>query len=154
MAFLALVEQIKEFKLKNLADQFLVTKVKINSTLFTITLAAGYNLQLYAGHTQIISSMNEQSVIEKLVAKSLANTIRQRRQELHLSQEKVALRASLDRSHYQVIEAGLGSRKTLSPANPRLNTLLHIAESLDCTLVDLLQETSDAFEKFRISRKY
>lgn len=93
--------------------------------------------------------MDKQSAIEKLVAKSLASTIKRRRKELHLSQEKVALRASLDRSHYQVIEAGLGSRKTLSPANPRLNTLLHLAESLDCTLLDLLKDTSEAFEKFR-----
>lgn len=93
--------------------------------------------------------MDEYSVIEKLVAKTLAQSIKKRRKELRLSQEKVALGASLDRSHYQIIEAGLSNRKTLSPANPHLITLMNLADSLDCSLVELLQDVSDAFDKYR-----
>ncbi|MDR6938626.1 helix-turn-helix domain-containing protein [Arcanobacterium hippocoleae] len=97
--------------------------------------------------------MYTDSAIEKLVAKSLAATIVKRRKELNLSQEKVAYGASLDRSHYQVIEAGIGNRKTLTPANPRLSTLLHLAIALDCSLLDLLKETSELFERYRKAAK-
>ncbi|XCB29953.1 helix-turn-helix transcriptional regulator [Arcanobacterium hippocoleae] len=93
--------------------------------------------------------MSQHSEIERLIAKSLAKTIRKRREELHLSQEQVAYKASIDRSHYQIIEAGLANRKTRTPANPRLNTLLQIADTLDCSIIDLLKETSDLYEKIQ-----
>lgn len=48
----------------------------------------------------------------------------------NLTQEAVFLAASLNRSHYQQIEAGT--------ANPTLDTLLRIARAIGVTISDLL----------------
>jgi len=57
-----------------------------------------------------------------------------------LSQDEVALAAGISRNHYQLLENGLGVRKTRSPANPRLSTLIALSEVLGTTVPDLLGE--------------
>ena len=49
--------------------------------------------------------MPESSPLERHLASIFAHTIRERRMELGLSQEQVALRADIDRNHYQLMES-------------------------------------------------
>ena len=62
--------------------------------------------------------------------------LRQRREELGFSQEDVALRADMDRRHYQELEHGFSNSRTRTPANPRLLTLVNLAAALEMDIED------------------
>lgn len=82
----------------------------------------------------------ECSAAELILSKTLARHIRRRREELHKSQEQVALDAGIDRNHYQVIESGRSDRRSNNPLNPQLFTLVKIANALEWSAIDLLAE--------------
>ena len=65
--------------------------------------------------------------------------IRARREELGLAQEDVALRADMDRRHYQELEHGFSNSRTLTPANPRLFTMIRLAEALEMEIADFMR---------------
>ena len=48
--------------------------------------------------------MAEPSPLEKNIASLFAKTIRERREDLGMSQEEVAQKAGIDRNHYQLME--------------------------------------------------
>lgn len=83
-------------------------------------------------------SYQDSSAFERHLAKTLATTIRARRQELGLTQEQVANIAGIDRNHYQVMESGLSDRKQHSALNPKLFTILKLARALDMTVDEFL----------------
>ncbi|MBR6459278.1 MAG: helix-turn-helix transcriptional regulator [Actinomycetaceae bacterium] len=75
----------------------------------------------------------------------LGEFLRQRREELGLSQEDVALRAGMDRRHYQELEHGFSNSRTRSPANPRLLTLVNLAAALEMDIEEFLGRLGTAF---------
>lgn len=66
----------------------------------------------------------------------VGSTLKTARQRLGLSQETVARRAGLSRNHYQLLEAGLSSNR--KPANPRLSTLVALAQALEIPPPELI----------------
>lgn len=64
--------------------------------------------------------------------KALAASISTRRKAKSISQEALALEAEIDRTYISQLE-----RKV---ANPSLSILCRIANTLDCTVIDLLSE--------------
>lgn len=70
--------------------------------------------------------------------------LRKRREELGLSQEDVALRADIDRRHYQELEHGFSNSRTRTPANPRLLTLIKLAGALDMDVEDFFRNLGSA----------
>ena len=70
--------------------------------------------------------------------------LRKRREELGLSQEDVALRADMDRRHYQELEHGFSNSRTRTPANPRLLTLVNLAAALEMDIEEFLARLGDA----------
>lgn len=69
-------------------------------------------------------------------AQELGLAIQRRRLEVGLTQEHVAYAAGLTRSHYQLLERGLGAADR--PGNPSLLTLVAVAQVLKIELGDLL----------------
>ncbi|MBP3222982.1 MAG: helix-turn-helix transcriptional regulator [Actinomycetaceae bacterium] len=86
--------------------------------------------------------MADPSPLEYVFAKHLGSVLRTRRQELGLSQEQVALRADIDRRHYQDLEYGMSNSRNRTPANPRLSTLFALSRALEMSIVDLLDSAS------------
>ena len=72
------------------------------------------------------------------MALALALRLREKREAVGLTQEVAAERAGLSRNHYQLLEAGLSDRSRNTPANPRLSTLLLLAEVFKCDVSDLV----------------
>lgn len=63
-------------------------------------------------------------------AAALGHQIRTRREELGLTQEDLAEKSGVTRNQIQVIERGWADRANRRPANPRLTTLMGLAEAL------------------------
>ncbi len=91
--------------------------------------------------------MAESSPLEKKLARLFADTIRERRQELGLSQEQVALRADIDRNHYQLMESARSDRKSNKAVNPQMFTLLRLATALEMPIEDLLEGVSTIYRR-------
>lgn len=70
--------------------------------------------------------------------RAFAKTLIERRKRMGLTQEQVALAADINRNHYQLMEHARADRRTNSPANPRMSTLIKLAKVFDCTVADLL----------------
>jgi len=69
-------------------------------------------------------------------AKEIGLAIQRRRVAAGLTQEHVAYAAGLTRSHYQLLERGLGAVDR--PANPSLLTLMAVAQVLKVDVSELL----------------
>lgn len=82
--------------------------------------------------------MTGYSPAERAFASTFAKTLIERRKSLGMTQEDVALKADINRNHYQLMEHARADRKTNSPANPRLSTLIKLAKVFDCSVADLL----------------
>ena len=63
----------------------------------------------------------------------LAKTVRMKRSELGLSQEKFAVKVGIDRTYASKIERGIG--------NPSLEVLSLIAQALSCTISELFDDS-------------
>ncbi|MDO5025814.1 MAG: helix-turn-helix transcriptional regulator [Trueperella sp.] len=92
--------------------------------------------------------MKEHSPAERALASALAKSLIRRRKELGKTQEEVALIAGIDRNHYQLMEHARADRKSNSPANPQLNTLVGISKALEITVADLLTDALAEYEKY------
>ncbi len=95
--------------------------------------------------------MTRYSPAERALASTFAKTLIARRKELGLTQEQVALDAGVDRNHYQLMEHARSDRKTNSPANPRLSTLIKLAKVFDCTVHDLLDSALEEYKAVEAS---
>lgn len=84
--------------------------------------------------------MTEYSPAERAFASTFAKTLISRRKTMGLTQEQVALAANLNRNHYQLLEHARADRRTNSPSNPRLSTLIKLAKVFDCSVADLLED--------------
>lgn len=75
-------------------------------------------------------------------AVSLGKTLRRLRAESGLSQESLAFRAGVTKNQVQLIEAGRssGRKDSIGPSNPRLSTLVGLADALDVTVPTLLAD--------------
>lgn len=78
------------------------------------------------------------SVPDRELAQRLGQQLGQLRAAIGLTQEQVANEAGINRNHYQLLEAGLSDRKKDTPANPRLSTLMALAEVYGTTVPDLM----------------
>ena len=95
--------------------------------------------------------MPESSPLERHLASIFAHTIRERRMELGLSQEQVALRADIDRNHYQLMESARSDRRSNRAVNPRFFTLLKLANALEMPVEELLHPISRSY-RFQVER--
>ena len=75
--------------------------------------------------------------------------LRARREELGLSQEEIALRAGMDRRHYQELEYGFSNSRTRTPANPGLLRLIKLADALDMDVEEFLACLGSALTSHR-----
>lgn len=75
-------------------------------------------------------------------AKQLGTTLRRLREAKGLSQEALAFRAGVTKNQVQLIEAGRssGRKDADGPSNPRLSTLVGLAEVLGLPVSALLAE--------------
>lgn len=73
-------------------------------------------------------------------ARALGLELQRRRHDAGLTQEDLAHRAGLTRTHYQQIERGLW--KPGHPANPSLKVLVRLAQVLAVRVGELLPEES------------
>lgn len=75
-------------------------------------------------------------------AKQLGATLRRLRQKQGLSQESLAFRAGITKNQLQLIEGGRasGRRDSDGPSNPRLSTLVGLAEVLDRPVSTILAD--------------
>ncbi len=89
--------------------------------------------------------MANESRAEADLARVLARTLRSQRLEKGLTQEDVAARAGIDKNHYQLMESALSDRKSNSPLNPRLATLVKVADALNTDIVTLLVPMAEAY---------
>ena len=67
--------------------------------------------------------------------------------ELGLSQEQVALRADIDRNHYQLMESARSDRRSNRAVNPRFFTLLKLATALEMPVEELLHPISRSYRE-------
>ena len=75
-------------------------------------------------------------------AEQLGATLRQLRNERGLSQESLAYQAGITKNQLQLIEAGrsTGRKEGSGPSNPRMATLVGLAEVLGTSLANLISE--------------
>ncbi|MFT3860100.1 helix-turn-helix domain-containing protein [Micropruina sp.] len=75
-------------------------------------------------------------------AKQLGATLRRLREERGLSQESLAFRAGITKNQLQLIEAGRssGRRDATGSSNPRLSTLVGLAEVLGLSVSRMLAD--------------
>lgn len=71
------------------------------------------------------------------LAETLARRLRALRTQRGLSQAGAAAAAGLDRNNYQLLESAQSSSG--GPANPRLSTLVALAEAYGVSVADLLK---------------
>ena len=74
-------------------------------------------------------------------AKNLGIELQRRRIALDITQENLAHRAGLTRTHYQQLERGFW--KPGSPANPSLRMLVRLAQALHLEVAELLPSGRD-----------
>lgn len=89
----------------------------------------------------------------RVYGRQLGAFLRRRREELGLSQEDVALRADMDRRHYQELEHGFSNSRTRSPANPRLFTLVNLARALEMDVSEFLTQLGNTLSTAVIARE-
>ncbi|RYF40303.1 MAG: XRE family transcriptional regulator [Comamonadaceae bacterium] len=76
---------------------------------------------------------------DEAMAKRVGDRIRVLRAERSLSQETLAYRAGITKNQVQLIEAGRSAgRDTPGPSNPKLGTLVGIAQVFDMTVAEFL----------------
>lgn len=73
-----------------------------------------------------------------MLARELGTFIARWRHELGLSQQALAESIQMSTNHVQLMESGLSDRKKMSPANPRLNTLVALSAALKIPLPEML----------------
>jgi transcriptional regulator with XRE-family HTH domain len=88
--------------------------------------------------TGTVEDVPQEPQVDKQVANALASRLRVLREASGMTQEAVAQRASMSRNHYQLLELGLSDRAKQTPANPRLTTLMEIAQALGCDVTALV----------------
>ena len=84
------------------------------------------------------ANVPRESSLSQSSATALGLRLRQLRESNGQTQEMVANLAGLNRNHYQLLESGLSSRTAQTTANPRLSTMLDIANALNCPIIELL----------------
>ena len=74
-------------------------------------------------------------------AEQLGDTVRRLRLEKQLSQETLAFGAGITKNQVQLIESGRSSGRAdaSGPSNPRMATLVGLAEVLEVTVSDLMR---------------
>ncbi|NYE95579.1 transcriptional regulator with XRE-family HTH domain [Psychromicrobium silvestre] len=74
-------------------------------------------------------------------AKQFGIVLRRLREERGLSQEALAFRAGVTKNQVQLIESGRssGRKDATGPSNPRLSTLVGLAEILEMPVHELLK---------------
>jgi transcriptional regulator with XRE-family HTH domain len=87
------------------------------------------------------------SPIESHLAKQLGARLRRLREDRGFTQESLAAKTGIDPKTYQGYESGIGDYKTRSPFNPKLNTLIALADGLDLSPTEfvgvLFEDRSD-----------
>jgi len=78
--------------------------------------------------------------LERELADSLGERLRDLRMRVGMTQEQVAHAAGLNRNHYQLLESGLSDRAKNTPANPRLSTLVSLCRVYDVSVPELVVE--------------
>ncbi|USR78684.1 helix-turn-helix domain-containing protein [Arcanobacterium pinnipediorum] len=91
--------------------------------------------------------MIEHSYAERILGTILGKTLVARRKELGMTQEEVAHKAQINREHYQQMEYGRSDRKRNSPLNPKLGTLIRLANALRMPVEELLRDAIAAYEE-------
>lgn len=86
-------------------------------------------------NSRCVDTRNQQNAPEQISVK-LADRLRNLRRDKGLSQEKVAYAAGLSAYTYQKYEKG--ESKPGTPLNPRLHTLVALANVFDLSLPELL----------------
>ena len=73
-------------------------------------------------------------------AKRFGATLRRLREQHDLSQESLAFQAGVTKNQVQLIEGGRasGRRDAFGPSNPRLSTLVGLADVLSMSVSDML----------------
>ena len=84
--------------------------------------------------------MPRESPLDRGLAEALAQRLRELRGGAGLTQEQVANVAQVNRNHYQLLESALSDRAKKTPANPRLSTLVALAEVYGTTVPELVAE--------------
>ena len=78
---------------------------------------------------------------DEAMAKRLGDRIRAHRTERGLSQESLACRAGITKNQVQLIEAGRSAaRESTGPSNPKLGTLVGIAQVFEMSVAEFLAE--------------
>ncbi|GAA4403471.1 helix-turn-helix domain-containing protein [Tsukamurella soli] len=85
-------------------------------------------------------SAGDESEFERQLAGILAIRLQTLRLAKGLTQWDVADRAGIARNHYQLLESGWVNRRTKSPSNPRLSTLVAVSEVLGTIVPELIDE--------------
>lgn len=83
--------------------------------------------------------MAPETRLEAGISRALGDVLRAQRLKKRLSQEDVAHRAGINRRHYQLMESGLSDRQSKRPANPRLGTVLALADALEIEVEELIR---------------
>ena len=75
-------------------------------------------------------------------ANKLGIALRRLREERGITQENLAYRAQITKNQVQLLEAGRGSgrKDATNPSNPRLSTLVGLADGLDLSVSQLLEQ--------------
>ena len=97
----------------------------------------------------ILWGVKEYSVAEQMLAQTLARMLRARRKELGLTQEQVALAANIERNTYQLMESGLSDRTTNRLLNPRLFTLMALAQVLELPLAEVFTQAQAQYLQYK-----
>ncbi|CPX20565.1 anaerobic benzoate catabolism transcriptional regulator [Mycobacteroides abscessus] len=85
--------------------------------------------------------MSDPSAID--LARRLGSLLAALRQERKLTQEQVAEAAGISRNHLQLLESGLSNRSG-APANPRLSTLIALAQVLGTDVPTVVRSVFNA----------
>lgn len=78
------------------------------------------------------------SYLEEELARRIGLRLQQLRLSSGLSQTEMANRSGMSRTHYQRLEHGKGGTKGESPSNPRLASLIGMADALGMSPSELV----------------
>lgn len=84
--------------------------------------------------------MSQQPPLDRDLALRFGRHLERLRAATGMTQEQVAQAAGLNRNHYQLLESGLSDRRKNTPANPKLATLIALADALGTTVTDIVVE--------------
>ena len=79
------------------------------------------------------------SALEEELARRIGLRLQQLRIDRGLSQTEMANRSGMSRTHYQRLEHGRGGTRGEQPSNPRLASLIGIADVLGVTPAELVE---------------